>query len=247
MTIHTVSESELSRHGFAVIPDVLSCQEVDAIKLRLDGDSGNNAGSRKLLDLEWCRQLAQKLRRDSALHVFLPEGMQPVQCTLFSKTAENNWLVGLHQDLSIPVAERVKSERCTGWCEKEGVTFVQPPIEILENLVAIRLHIDDCNEQNGALRVVPGSHRLGRLCADAALRERESRGECCVPVAQGGAMVMRPLLLHASSKSAAPQPRRVLHFLFGPALLTERLQWPTRSPSSASGFLRAKGAEVESL
>jgi hypothetical protein len=42
-----------------------------------------------------------------------------------------------------------------------------------------------------------------------------------VPVPRGGAMVMRPPLLHASSKSRKDLPRRVLHFVFGPAELPE--------------------------
>ncbi len=77
-----------------------------------------------------------------------------LQCTLFAKSTENNWLVCLHQDLSIPVAERVDSPGCHGWSEKEGGLFVQPPASVLEGVLALRLHLDDCNERNGA-RMTP--------------------------------------------------------------------------------------------
>ena len=88
---------------------------------------------------------------------------------------------------------------------------------MLEQLFAIRVHLDDCDDWNGALRVVPGSHRFGRLSQREALRERNQRGEHSVPVPRGGAMVMRPLLLHASSKATIDALRRVLHFVFRPA------------------------------
>jgi ectoine hydroxylase-related dioxygenase (phytanoyl-CoA dioxygenase family) len=148
---------------------------------------------------------------------------------LFVKTVENNWLVSLHQDLSIPVADRIESPHCSGWSYKEGDLFVQPPITTLQDIVAVRLHLDDCDDQNGALRVVPGSHRLGRLSVSAALVARDRCGEISVAVRSGGVMVMRPLLLHASSKSATELPRRVLHFVFGPPELPEGLRWSRRA------------------
>jgi ectoine hydroxylase-related dioxygenase (phytanoyl-CoA dioxygenase family) len=137
----------------------------------------------------------------------------------------------LHQDLSIPVAERVESAACSGWSQKQGVTFVQPPASVLESILVVRFHLDDCDGRNGALRVVPGSHRLGRLSSDEAHREREVRGERLISVRKGGAMIMRPLLLHASSKSSVALPRRVLHFVYGPAALPEGLSWPHRKQS----------------
>jgi ectoine hydroxylase-related dioxygenase (phytanoyl-CoA dioxygenase family) len=88
--------------------------------------------------------------------------------------------------------------------------------------------LDDCDESNGALRVVPGSHRLGRLTSSAALAARNQCGEHSVAVPRGGVMAMRPLLLHASSKACSGAPRRVLHFVFGPSDLPEGLRWPAR-------------------
>src|SRR5271169_2872304 len=150
-----------------------------------------------------------------------------VQCTAFSKTPETNWLVSLHQDLSIPVRERVQHPECRGWSSKQGVLFVQPPVAVLESLVAVRVHIDACSADNGALRIVPRSHQLGRLAADVQTKVRDASGERVVPVARGAALLMRPLLLHASSKAAVPDGRRVLHFLFGPRTLPLGLRWHT--------------------
>jgi hypothetical protein len=90
------------------------------------------------------------------------------------------------QDLSIPVAERVDNPECCGRSEKEGELFVQPPVSILTDVIAVRVHLDDCDELNGALRVGPGSHRLGRLTAAGAMRAREELGETWVIVPRGG-------------------------------------------------------------
>lgn len=107
-------------------------------------------------------------------------------------------------------------------------------IPIRDEIVAFRVHLDDCDESNGALRVVSGSHRLGRLASSAAMKERDRCGECSVAVPRGGVMVMRPLLLHASSKASNDAPRRVLHYVFGPSELPEGLRWPARKRSVAN-------------
>jgi ectoine hydroxylase-related dioxygenase (phytanoyl-CoA dioxygenase family) len=214
--------------GYAVIPGILPDNQVQRLSRLITSVADATHGARKLLDAPWCRDLAEQLRLDPKLHPLLPANAQVVQCTLFVKSVEKNWLVSLHQDLSIPVAERVESSQCSGWSQKEGDLFVQPPVAVLEDIVAIRLHLDDCDEWNGALRVVSGSHRLGRLTSSAAMEERNRCGECSVAVPRGGVMVMRPLLLHASSKASNDAPRRVLHFVFGPSDLPEGLRWPVR-------------------
>ena len=109
---------------------------------------------------------------------------------------------------------------------------MQPPVETLEQLVALRLHIDDCGAADGPLDVVAGSHRDGRLDDAQAVALRDARGTVACPVPRGGAMPMRPLLLHASSKATGASRRRVLHFLFGPPELPCGLRWAATSRPS---------------
>ncbi len=165
------------------------------------------------------------MQADARLAALLPRSHVPVQCTAFEKSADRNWLVPLHQDVAIPVAERVDHPGCGGWSNKQGTWFVQPPDDVLARLVAVRVHVDDCGPDDGVLNVVAGSHRHGRLGDDAAVAMRDARGVTPCPVPRGGAMAMRPLLLHASAKSAGTSRRRVLHFLFGPAQLPCGLAW----------------------
>lgn len=214
--------------GYATATNLIEARELDRLRHHAESAMLDGAGTRRMLELDWCTDLAERLVEDAALRPVMPPDPVPVLCTLFAKSPANNWLVALHQDLSIPAAARVPDPRCSGWSEKEGDLFVQPPSELLDDLLAVRLHLDDCDERNGALRVVPGSHRCGRLSAEEAIRQRDQTGEVFVPVAAGSAMLMRPLLLHASSKSIDARPRRVLHFVFGPAALPCGLRWPPR-------------------
>jgi ectoine hydroxylase-related dioxygenase (phytanoyl-CoA dioxygenase family) len=224
MTERSISE-QFAADGYSVVSDMLSSEGIRGVVSNFKELATDRASTRKLLDMRWCKELARRLAREPSLRAVLPADAHAVQCTLFEKALDKNWLVALHQDLSIPVAERIDSALCTGWSAKEGDLFVQPPISVLEDLVAVRVHLDACDERNGALRVVPGSHRLGRLSSAQALNARAVRGERVVPVPRGSVMVMRPLLLHASSKATADLPRRVLHFVFGPSSLPEGLSW----------------------
>lgn len=147
---------QFAETGYAVIPELVDAAESATIVQFVDELVQGGVGTRRLIELPWCSELAKRLMQDHRVSGFLPVGDVPVQCTSFSKSIENNWLVSLHQDLSIPVAERVDTPGCQGWSEKEGELFVQPPASLLENVLALRLHLDDCNERNGALRVVPG-------------------------------------------------------------------------------------------
>jgi hypothetical protein len=213
----------LDDSGFLTVPHVLAPEQCEALAEIVS--PGLDAGSRNLLEYVWCQDLAVGLKHHAGIEPHLPEGALAVQCTLFDKSPERNWLVAPHQDLSIPVRDRVESPACSGWSVKEGVTFVQPPTAVLAGLVAVRVHLDDCGAANGPLRVVPGSHRYGRLTAADARGHRQSDGEVTCTLRRGDALLLRPLLLHASSKATSDLPRRILHFLFGPPLLPFGLRW----------------------
>lgn len=121
--------------------------------------------------------------------------------------------------------QRIEQNGLSGWSEKEGQVFLQAPVELLEQMLVVRIHLDSCEASSGPLRVVPGSHCFGRLSDARAAELRKSGSEVECLVAAGGALLMRPLLLHASSKATKPRHRRVLHFLYGPVSPAYGLQW----------------------
>ena len=210
-----------SDDGFALVPAVIATDECNRLTALAQASLSS---SRCFLSNQWCLALAQTLQNHAQISPFVPANYVPVQCTYFAKTKERNWLVAMHQDLSIPVAERVNEASLGAWSEKDNMLFVQAPVEILQELIILRLHLDPCTVHDGPVRVVPGSHQFGRINQEAAMLARQA-GEVNCLSEQGGVLVMRPLLLHASSKSTSKNPRRVLHFVFGPSLLPFGLRW----------------------
>jgi ectoine hydroxylase-related dioxygenase (phytanoyl-CoA dioxygenase family) len=217
-------QATLDADGYALTAPLIDAFELQSLKVALDASRFAGAGTRSLLVFDWCRTLVARLRK-SAIREAIGDSNPAVQCTLFDKTPRHNWLVAPHQDLSIPVASRVQHSELRNWTEKEGQHFVQPPDALLRSLVAVRLHIDDCGVDNGPLRVVPGSHKRGRIPASDRLAIRDAVGEVACPALAGEAWVFKPLLLHASSKAAVPARRRILHFLFGPPWPGYGLRW----------------------
>jgi hypothetical protein len=183
----------LETAGFVLISSVLAIRDCDEIAAGIDSIP-DAVGSRCLLDQEWCAALARRLKSDSKLSQIIPSDHVAVQCTGFEKSSARNWLVAFHQDLSIPVARQINDSRLRGWSRKENSLFVQPPLEVLEQLTAVRVHLDSCLMVDGPLRVVPGSHQLGRLDSESAVMARKKHGEVVCELQRGGILAMRPLL-----------------------------------------------------
>ncbi len=213
--------------GFALLPGILSEDACAWLAAQVTPAAGGSGGTRALLATPWCAELARMLRGHPDLAPYIPAGHVAVQCTYFEKTGARNWLVPFHQDLSIPVAARVDAPALRGWSRKEEVDFVQAPPALLAQMLAVRLHLDECGSEDGPLRVLAGSHRHGLVddAGAAALRAAGRELACSAPL--GSALVLRPLLLHASSKSAGQGRRRVLHLVFGPPALPLGLRWHT--------------------
>ncbi len=118
-----------------------------------------------------------------------------------------------------------RTQGYSGWSTKQDMVFVQPPLKVLQSQVAVRLHLDACGPQDGPLHVIAGTHRRGLIGPIEAARLRQETSADTCAVATGAAMVMKPLLLHASSKATGSSRRRVLHFVFGPPELPSGVRW----------------------
>lgn len=108
---------------------------------------------------------------------------------------------------------------------KAGVPHVQPPVGVLENMLALRFHLDESGQDNGALRVIPGSHRLGRLSPKTIAEITAARRATVCAVPAGGIVAMRPLCLHASSSAKQATNRRVVHLVLAAHDLPRPLEW----------------------
>jgi hypothetical protein len=204
----------LEEQGYKITSVKLSSATVDAL-LRLIQANPNNAGFgvREFLpnNPEVITTLGKSVEFRRLLSSFFPDPVC-IRSIYFDKPPKANWVVGWHQDLTMNLEEVPTDE---GWQNIRTVknrVVGQPPLQLLEAMVTVRIHLDKTDETNGALRVVPGSHRNGIFRTDdpALGHKTASAVECAVE--RGGVMLMKPLALHASRRTTElAATRRVIH------------------------------------
>ena len=211
----------MERNGFAVVPVCLDEGTVERLCKQFEDAQ---YPQRNLLSIPSIRHLATTKQVREVIEAVLGCKCFAVRGIFFNKTQAANWKVAWHQDLTISVRERRDANGFRSWTVKSGVLHVQPPADVMGDMLAIRLHLDESGPDNGPLRVIAGSHKQGRLsAAQIASLTKETAVTCCVP--KGGALLMRPMLLHASSACVAPKPRRVIHLEFSATELPQGLEW----------------------
>lgn len=199
--------------GFEIVPSVLDQSEAAdaATALQDSAPERSRAGARHLMNVPVVQRIAHDSRLVAIAARFVGPAAIPFRATLFDKSTANNWLVVWHQDTALPLRERRDILGWGPWSIKAGITYAHAPVTALSRVIALRLHIDDSDADNGPLRVLPGTHTMGVLSdAEIGHLAREIPPvECIVPA--GGVVAMRPLLVHASSKAETTRQRRVLH------------------------------------
>ncbi len=229
--------SQFERDGFLILPKLLPVAECVALAAELGAllDAQQKVAPRARGGLRNVFRVSSRARAVATSDPFISlvsaligARAFPVRAMLFDKTDGANWGVPWHQDLAIAVAERIETAGFGPWSVKEGIVHVQPPPHILARMVTIRLHLDDCGADNGALRVLPGSHGQGELTADAIAGWTDRQPAVLCELPKGGALLMRPLLLHASSPAKNPSHRRVLHVEYAATELPNGLKWSER-------------------
>ncbi len=209
----TVIAAEVEDLGFSKVESIFTEPEITKL---LEQMPQTRAGMRNLLALPFISDLAQNPKLLQFVHSVLGHHAFVFKATFFDKNPEANWLVPWHQDLTIPVDRQfeypVEHPDWGPWSTKAGVLFVQPPTPILEKILAVRIHLDSCLPNNGALKVLPKTHQMGRLSPEQITELRQQIPAHTCAVNAGGIVLMRPLLLHASSKSTLVSHRRVIHF-----------------------------------
>lgn len=135
----------------------------------------------------------------------------------------SNWWVAYHQDLTISVDKKIDIPGFGPWTIKQDQFAVQPPLHILKDNFTVRIHLDDTDEENGALNIIPKSHLKGIYRPETINWQMETQQACCVK--RGGVMLMKPLLLHASKRTTNNRKRRVVHIEFSRSSLPDGLKW----------------------
>jgi ectoine hydroxylase-related dioxygenase (phytanoyl-CoA dioxygenase family) len=201
------NNKELSVFGFKMIPSFDN--QVTDLQKAISTDSNN---------IRFCLEKLPELKiYAEKIHTFIKQlypNCQLARSILFNKNPEKNWAVLWHQDTTICVKEKVEIDDYGPWSIKDGIPHVKPPVKILENMISARLHIDDASEENGALKIIPGSHNKGVLNRDQINKVTEKVGSTTCEANAGDLLLMKPLILHSSNSADQPSPRRILHLEF---------------------------------
>lgn len=217
-----------NRDGYYFRRDAISRDEIKALLSELgvfDGKA-NNYGVRDLMNkVPYIKKTASLPPLIDFAKNILGNNAKPVRSVYFDKVSSANWNVAWHQDTSIAVKTQCDAPGFGPWTIKQGVVHVEPPQEYLKNILTVRVHLDTANTATGVLRVIPGTHKDGRMNCQEILKivERSTALEC--NAGPGDVLLMNPLLLHSSRKASNPSHRRIIHIEYSAMELPGALEW----------------------
>jgi hypothetical protein len=221
-----MTAERLAADGVTVARLVLSQDAVASLRAPFDANVGQAPGARAF-------QLAPDIHAVIAEQGLLGmlaaslagRSMRPVRILLFDKTPESNWGVPWHQDRTIAVKERHDLDGYGPWTNKNGIVHVEPPVSVLEDMLTLRLFLDDCELDNGPLEVACGSHRHGRVPAAEVKKLVEQSDIFVATGGRGDVLAMKLLAIHRSQRATLPSHRRVLHVDYASLALPPPLEW----------------------
>jgi len=230
-------KEEISTEGFLIIQNVYTNHEIEQILELINRIDTTKDTFRKSADLFAIRQFLKEIpksynlifndRLKAIVKSQFSKDYFVVKSIYFDKPEKSNWFVAYHQDLTISADKKLVLENFGPWTVKQNQYAVVPPIAILENIYTIRIHLDDTDENNGALKVIPKSHLRGINRVENIDWSKESDITC--KVKKGGVMIMKPLLFHSSSKTTNNNKRRVIHIEFSDIQLPSQLKWAEKT------------------
>ena len=236
MTENMKYRNDLLENGFTTISEIYSTEEVERIISVIDNADTSKETFRKSADLFAIRQFLNEIpeiaelifteKLKSVVDQLFGEDYFVVKSIYFDKPANSNWYVSYHQDLTISVDRKTELAGYGPWTTKQNQFAVQPPTEILQSIFTVRIHLDDTDKENGALKIVPKSHLKDIYRPETIDWTTETEVVCEVP--KGGIMIMKPLLLHSSSRTTNEKKRRVIHIEFSNKELPTGIKWAER-------------------
>jgi ectoine hydroxylase-related dioxygenase (phytanoyl-CoA dioxygenase family) len=236
--VYSQQGEQLAKDGFARVESVYTSEELAQILQVIAETDTTGPTFRKTDDLFAIRQFLKSIpavvplifnqKLKEVISLLMGDDYFVVKSIYFDKPSQSNWFVAWHQDLTISVDKRADVEGYGPWTVKQNQFAVQPPVAVLEQNYTIRIHLDAAGSENGALKIIQGSHAKEVYRPETIDWGKEKEVIC--EVGAGGIMLMKPLLLHASGRTTNNQSRRVLHIEFSNQQLPEPLQWSEKHP-----------------
>lgn len=153
----------------------------------------------------------------------------PIRIVAFNKSENANWGVPWHQDRVIAVAEKADVAGYTNWSIKSGTWHCEPPESVLEEMLFVRVHLDDTDESNGAMEIAVGSHAAGVVASVNAKEVAKAYPIETCTAKRGDVLLLKMLTLHSSKPAKVKSGRRVLRIDFSSSQLPSPLSWSRHS------------------
>jgi len=233
MKIPGNTKEKIVSEGFAIIDNIFTDEENEHLVQIISKADTSKPTFRKTTDLFALRQFFKEV--PSTIDIIFNERLKSIIVDLFGnnffivksiyfdKPEGSNWFVSYHQDLTISVNKKIELKGFGPWTVKQNQFAVQPPLNILQDNFTVRIHLDNTDEENGALKVIPKSHLKGIYRSETIDWSMENESVCRVK--KGGVMFMKPLLLHSSGRTVNNNKRRVIHIEFSRSNLPNDLKW----------------------
>ncbi len=198
-------QAALNEQGYVILEGFMSESFLESLRIRVEQlfeEEGKNAGSefkqepqtRRLANLVdkgevFRKAISNPVMLEYVRHVLGPD-FKLSSLNARSANPHSNWTQPLHVD---------------------GGLLPDDKGPLVCNTVWI---LDEFTEHNGALRLVPGTHRTGRRPQEALEDPAAAHQEILVTAPAGTLVVMNAHLWHGGTANATAAPRRAMHGFF---------------------------------
>ncbi len=219
---------KFNQHGVEIKREYISSSIIESIKIEVSSSNdeypkhGIRGADKKFKAIH---QLVNSKELIDLAACLLRGNSNIVRVMFFDKTPDKNWLVTWHQDKTIALNKKTEINGWGPWSIKDNIQHVQPSLEVLNKMITFRLHLDETNENNGCLKVIPKSHELGILTQNEITEVVGNNKIYLCNAKEGDLLLMKQHILHSSSKSTNPCHRRVIHIEYSSYQLPNDLSW----------------------
>ncbi len=221
----------MQKEGYVILRHFFTDKYMDELIEQLDRhdallyDRKVAADFNLMKSIPFINNLVHSKQLTSLVEQVLGDRSFPINAFVLDKTKDSNWGLDWHQDLKIAVKSKIETVNFSHWTMESGIPHAIAPKEVLEKKLAVRIHLDPCFADNGAILIASKSHKNGIIQTKTALEKIISNEIICCEVEKGGIMFMTPLLLHKSPYSTSDQKRRILQIDYVGTNLHNGLEW----------------------
>lgn len=224
-------KDSIQQDGFSIVPHFFTDKYIDEIIEQLDKHNALQYDKQIVSDfnlinsIPFINSLVHSRQLTSLVEQVLGDNSFPINAFVLDKTQDNNWGLGWHQDLKIAVKNKIETVGYSNWTVESGIPHAIPPKEVLEKRLSVRIHLDHCFIENGAILVAPKSHKNGIIQNKTEIEKIISDETIYCEVEKGGVMFITSLLLHKSPYSTTDKKRRILQIDYVGIKLNNGLEW----------------------